>query len=150
MNKVGDATSDLGDLGLRGIPVNVANAHHSPRLSGHFIVGVERVNRPFGDPLVWIDVLIIELEVMSLSRLVLLRDGGLRPFYTLCSDVILAAFDVPERPIHVRPDLGHVADIELVVNKSLRLSYICLRLKQLGGRVLTEQARLLATGRLLV
>ena len=128
MNEVGDATGDLGDLGLRGIPVNVANAHHSSRLGGHFIVGVERVNRSLADPLVWIDVFIIELEVMSLPWLVLLWDGGLRPFDTLCSDVIAATFDVPERPVHIRPDLGHVADIQLVVNKSLRLSYICLRL----------------------
>ena len=128
MNEVGDATGELGDLGLRGIPVNVADPHNSSRLGGHFIVGVERVNRSLGYPLFWIDVLIIELEVMSLPRLVLLRDRGLRPFYTLCSDVVAAAFDVPERPVHIRPDLGHVADIQLVVNKSLRLSYICLRL----------------------
>ena len=66
---------------------------------------------------------------MTLSRLVLLKDAGLCPFDTLCSDVLTAAFDVPESSIHIRPDLGHVADIQLVVNKSLRLSYICVRLQ---------------------
>ena len=149
MNEVGNATGDLGDGYLRCIPVYVPNPHHSPRLGGHFIVRVERVNSPLGDPLIWIDVLIIELEVMSLPRLVLLQDARLCPFDALCGDVITAAFDVPERPVHIRRDLGHVADVKLVMKESLGLSYVCLRLQQLSGRVLTEQACLLATGRLL-
>lgn len=56
---------------------------------------------------------------------------------------------MPERSVDVRPDLGHVTDIQLVMNISLRFSNICVRLQQLSGWMLTEQARLLTTGRLL-
>ena len=128
MNEIGDATGDLGDLGLMGIPVNFANANHSSRLDGHFIVWVERVKRLLGDPIVWIDVLITELEVMSLPWLILLRNFGVHPFDTVCGDLIAAAFDVPERSVHIRSDVTHFAEIQLVENKSLRISYICLRL----------------------
>jgi hypothetical protein len=92
-------------------------------------VWVERVNSPLCDPLIWIDVLVIELEVMSLPGLVLLKNTGLCPFDALSGDIITAAFNVPERPVNIRPDFGHVADIQLVMKKSLRLSYICLRLQ---------------------
>ena len=86
---------------------------------------------------------------MSLPWVILLWDAGLGPFNTFCSDVITATFDVPERPVDIRPDLGHVADVQLVMKESLGLSYVCLRLQQLSGRMLTEQACLLTTGRLL-
>jgi hypothetical protein len=129
LNEVGNATGDLGYGELWCIPVNVTNPHHSSRLGGHFIVWVERVNSPLCDPLIWIDVLVIELEVMSLPRLVLLKDARLCPFDAFCGNVITAAFDVPERPVHIRPDLGHVADVQLVMKESLRLSNICLRLQ---------------------
>ena len=91
---------------------------------------MQRVHCPFSLPLVRVDVLIVELEVRALPRHILFEVARLCPFDTVSVQVIRTTLYIPQCPVHIRLNFGHVADVQLVVNETPGFIYACLRLQE--------------------
>ena len=52
------------------------------------------------------------------------------PFDTVSVQVVRTTLYIPQCPVHIRLNLGYVADVQLVVNETLGFIYPCLRLQE--------------------
>lgn len=111
IDKVSDSACHSGHLRLWRASLDVPDPHDPAWLGWHLIFRVQRVHCPFSLPLVRVDVLIVELEVRALPRHILFEVTRLCPFDTVSVQVVRAPLYIPQCPVHIRFNFGHVADV---------------------------------------
>ena len=109
--KVCYSSSYSWNLWLWGTSLYMANLHNSPRLRGDFIFRQKWINCSFGDPLLRIDVLVIEFEVRTLSRHILFKVTWLSTLNSVSVEIIRSSFYVSLSPIYIWFDLRYITHI---------------------------------------
>lgn len=117
IHEVSNPSCNFGYLWLWSTSLYMSYAHHPAWLSGNNILWMEWVDQALGLPLFRIDILVEKFVIGPLSLLILLEWTWLCPTDSLCIQILLPAFYVPECPIYIRADALHVADVQFIYLK---------------------------------